>query len=314
MDRKEFIEEMYPSMAGLGYKKATETNWILPMPEIMIISYVVFNSDGSRFDIELGILFNQLYDDRSWRKCRRGHEHLKTTLYTLLQAMEEPQQELDEVFSYSPLEKDETNMNWNIGAVCRLYEKKVLPYLAKLNDYNFLIENFEKNIAFKPFEVKCYPPDFYTAYFKKNFRSRAKVILPEKPKISSPEDMFKTPYALANAAMHKKRALKSARKLKPTGEVWAVVNGLEYLTPETIKIITQRGQQWYDKWPIGEPMYSRRDNYQFVIHSNQVAEMLQISIRKAQDLLAACRLALGKDENGYVSVKEFCHLQKFGEY
>jgi hypothetical protein len=101
MNYTEFIEEMYPSMAGLGYKKGNETNWTLRMPEIMVISYVVFNSDGSRFDIELGILFNQLYDDRSWKKCRRGHEHIKTTLYTLLQTMGEPQQELDEVFSYS---------------------------------------------------------------------------------------------------------------------------------------------------------------------------------------------------------------------
>jgi hypothetical protein len=152
----------------------------------------------------------------------------------------------------------------------------------------------------------------YTDFFKRNFRE-PEVIIPAENKSTAREDPFKTPYALANAAMHKKRALKSARKLKPTAEVWAVVNGLEYLTPETIKILTQRGQQWHDAWPIGEPMASRRDNYQFVIHSNQVAEMLQISIRKAQDLLAACRLALGKDENGYVSVKEFCHLQKFDE-
>jgi hypothetical protein len=313
MNCKEFIEEMYPSMAGLGYKKATETNWILSMPEIMVISYVVFYPDVSRFDIELGVLFNQLYDDRSWRKSRRGHEHMKTTLYTLLQTMGEPQKELDEVFYYSPLEKDEIEMNWNIGAVCRLYDKKVLPYFAKLNDYNFLIKNFEKKIAGKPFEVKFYPPDFYTAYFKKNFREPAEVIIPLKPKISTPQDMFKTPYALANAAKNKKRARRSARELKPSGEVWAVVNGLEYLTPETIKILTQRGQQWHDKWPLGEPMYSRNDGYQFVIHTNQIMDLLNIQLRTAQDLLAVTRESLGKPKKSYVSVKEFCFINHLPE-
>jgi hypothetical protein len=71
MNYTEFIEEMYPSMAGLGYKKGNETNWTLRMPEIMVLSYVTFYSDMPQFDIELGIAFNQVHGDMSWKKYRR---------------------------------------------------------------------------------------------------------------------------------------------------------------------------------------------------------------------------------------------------
>jgi hypothetical protein len=122
------------------------------------------------------------------------------------------------------------------------------------------------------------------------------------------EEKFNSPEARAIAEKNKKKAAESAASLKPSNEVYAVVNGLEYLTPETIEILKQRGQEWFDTWPIGEPMYSRNDGYQFVIHSNQVAELLGIPIRTAQEILQANRMVLGKNKNDYVSVKEFCKL------
>ncbi|WP_205508753.1 hypothetical protein [Longitalea arenae] len=127
------------------------------------------------------------------------------------------------------------------------------------------------------------------------------------------EDMFNTPEARAIAEKNKKKALKSAARLKPSKKVWAVVNGLEYLTAETIAILTQRGQEWFDEWPLGEPMYSRNDGYQFVIHANQVAQLLDIPIRTAQELLKVTRQLLGKAENRYVSVKEFCKINELDE-
>lgn len=127
------------------------------------------------------------------------------------------------------------------------------------------------------------------------------------------EEKFNTPWARAQAEKSKKKAAESAANLKPSNEVYAIVNGLEYLTPETIKILTQRGQEWFDEWPIGEPMYSRNDGYQFVIHSNQVAQLLGIPLRTAQEILQAYRIVLGKDKNDYVSVKEFCKLNKQDE-
>ena len=127
------------------------------------------------------------------------------------------------------------------------------------------------------------------------------------------EEKFNSPAARAQAEKDKKRARESAANLKPSEEVYAVVNGLEYLTAETIEILTQRGQEWFDEWPIGEPMYSRNDGYQFVIHSNQVAELLRIPIRTAQEILQANRIVLGKKKNDYVSVKEFCKLNRQDE-
>jgi len=126
-------------------------------------------------------------------------------------------------------------------------------------------------------------------------------------------ELFNTPHARAQAEKKKKEALETAATVKPSEEVWAVINGLELFTAETIAILTQRGQEWHDKWPIGEPMYSRNDGYQFVIHANQVAILCQCSIRHAQDLLKETRAFIGKPEKSFVSVKEFCHMYHHDE-
>jgi hypothetical protein len=127
------------------------------------------------------------------------------------------------------------------------------------------------------------------------------------------EELFNTPFAKANAEKNKKKAAKTAATLKPSAKVWAVVNGLELLTPESIEILKQRGQEWHDKWPLGEPQYSRNDGYQFVIHSNQVAEIYDCDIRKAQEMLVVVRAAVGKEKGSFVSVKEFCKIFKEDE-
>jgi hypothetical protein len=127
------------------------------------------------------------------------------------------------------------------------------------------------------------------------------------------EELFNTPYARAQAEKSKKKAAETAATLQPSADVWAVVNGLEYLTAETIEILKQRGQEWHDKWPLGEPHYSRNDGYQFVIHSNQISEIYGCGIRKAQDMLAVVRQTVGKEEGSFVSVKEFCFVHKEDE-
>ena len=128
------------------------------------------------------------------------------------------------------------------------------------------------------------------------------------------QELFNTPQAKAQAAKSKKRALQSIAELKPSEEVYAVVNGLEMLTAETITILTQRAMAWFDRWPLGEPRYSRNDGYQFVIHTNQIMEMLGCSISKAQDMLRDTRMTLGKkDKNAYISVKEFCWMFEYDE-
>jgi hypothetical protein len=135
-----------------------------------------------------------------------------------------------------------------------------------------------------------------------------------KPKLTmTREELFNTPHARETAEKSKKRAAEFAAVLKPSKKIWAVVNGLEYLTPETLDILKQRGQDWHDTWPIGEPHYSRSDGYQFVIHTNQVRDLLQIQLRTAQDLLKVTRKVLGKPKKSYVSVKEFCFVNKLPE-
>ena len=127
------------------------------------------------------------------------------------------------------------------------------------------------------------------------------------------DELLNSDYAKEQAEISKKKALKTAAKLKPSDEVWAVVNGLEFLTAETIAILTQRGQEWHDENPLGEKMYCRNDGYQFVIHSHEVQQLYKCGIRKAQEMLAIVRAAVGKDDNSYVSIKEFCKIIKEDE-
>src|SRR5690349_7790453 len=83
----------------------------------------------------------------------------------------------------------------------------------------------------------------------------------------------------------KKRALQSIAKLKPSKEVWTVVNGIEYVTAETLEILKRRAMEWFDRYPHGEPMFSRNKDHQFIIHPNQVMKLLKVSEPIAWDLL-----------------------------
>ncbi|OQP51183.1 hypothetical protein [Niastella populi] len=126
-------------------------------------------------------------------------------------------------------------------------------------------------------------------------------------------EFFNSPEARAQAEKSKKKALESIARLKPGEAPYFVVNGLPYLTAEGIEILKQRAMEWFDEFPLGEPMYARNDKYQFVIHTNQVAELLGCGIRKAQMILASNRAILGKEKNDFISVKEFSRLIKQDE-
>ena len=127
------------------------------------------------------------------------------------------------------------------------------------------------------------------------------------------EELLNSDYAKAQAEKSKKRARKTAAKLKPSKEVWAVVGDIEYLTPESIEILKKRGQEWHDKNRLGEKMACRDDGWQFVIDSYEVAALLRRDIRTAQEILQANRLSLGKRKNDHVTVKEFCDLNHLPE-
>lgn len=49
------------------------------------------------------------------------------------------------------------------------------------------------------------------------------------------------------------------------------------------------------------------------ITSNQVSNLLEIHVRTAQYLLKETRKALGKPKNAFVSVQEFCSVNKLSE-
>lgn len=120
------------------------------------------------------------------------------------------------------------------------------------------------------------------------------------------EELLSSPYALEQAEKSKKKALRSAAKFKPSKQVWAVIEGLEWLTAETIAILTERGQRWHDKHRLGEPMYSRDDGYQFVIHVHEIMQLYNTKERTAQRMLAAVRKSIGKNPKSFVTVKEWC--------
>ena len=51
----------------------------------------------------------------------------------------------------------------------------------------------------------------------------------------------------------------------------------------------------------------------FVISTRDLIQVLQLNVRTAQRLLQKTRLALHKEKNDFVTVKEFCRVNKFNE-
>lgn len=126
-------------------------------------------------------------------------------------------------------------------------------------------------------------------------------------------EFLNSPEARAQAEKSKQQALKSIATLQPWNEECFEFNGLTYLTAGTIEILTKRAMEWFDENPLGEPMYSRNDGYQYTIHSDQIVQVHRVASRTAQLLLFICRKVLGKPEGCCVSVKEFCKIHFLDE-
>lgn len=127
------------------------------------------------------------------------------------------------------------------------------------------------------------------------------------------DEFFNSPEARAQAEKSKQKARLSIAKLKPHDTPWATVYGLNYLTAETIEIVTPRVMEWFDKNPYGEPHYCRNDDYQLVLWTNQVAGLLNKDIRTAQRILAVNRIFFGKPPRYHITVNEFCCIHDRSE-
>jgi hypothetical protein len=51
----------------------------------------------------------------------------------------------------------------------------------------------------------------------------------------------------------------------------------------------------------------------FVISTRDIIKVLELNVRTAQRLLQKTRVALRKEKNDFVTVKEFCRVNKFDE-
>ncbi len=127
------------------------------------------------------------------------------------------------------------------------------------------------------------------------------------------DEFFNSPEARRQAEKLKQKARLSIATLKPQDTPWANVYGLDYLTAETIEIVTPRIMEWFDKNPWGEPMYCRNDDYQYVLYTNQIASMIKKDIRTAQRIMAVDRIFFGKPARYHITVIEFCCIHNLPE-
>jgi hypothetical protein len=127
------------------------------------------------------------------------------------------------------------------------------------------------------------------------------------------DELLNSEYAKEQAEISKKRARETAAELKPWDEIEAVVGDIVYLTPESIELLKQRGQEFHDENRLGEKMACRDDGFKFFITSKEAAALLGKHIRTAQEILRTNRQALGKGKNDLVTVKEFCKLNNLPE-
>jgi hypothetical protein len=123
------------------------------------------------------------------------------------------------------------------------------------------------------------------------------------------EDNFDNDFKKSQHERSKKKAALSAATLTPLDNGWVPTGDIEYLTAESLAILKQRGQEWYDKWPQGEPYLNETgEKIKIDIYINQVAELLKTEVHIAKNILMVAAKVLGIDARDAVTVKQFCHL------
>jgi bacterioferritin (cytochrome b1) len=80
-----------------------------------------------------------------------------------------------------------------------------------------------------------------------------------------------------------------------------------------LSALRARAQEWYKLYPHGEPLFNKDGKGLVLLEAKQVAAILEIYLRTAQQQLQDLREVLGKNRNDYVSVKEFCFLYQHEE-
>ena len=127
------------------------------------------------------------------------------------------------------------------------------------------------------------------------------------------EELLNSDYAKEQAEISKKRARETSGELKPSDEVYAVVGDIQFLTPESIEILKQRGQKFHDDNRLGEPRPCADNGYQFLIYPNQIKELIGCSDSTVYRIQCDIRLSLGKEKGDYITVHEFCKLTHLPE-
>lgn len=169
MENKEVLKHIESSFKELGCIKAQKKSWVLEMPEIAIVLKARTSSWSKDFYIDLGIIFKRLYPNKELKTTNIDECHIGHELVSILQLQfKEGQGDVEKLFSYGP---PETEVLGNISTLIGLIRNKVVPYFDKFNDYKYLSDNFEKNIAFKPFFVYFELPEFYVDFFKKQLKA-----------------------------------------------------------------------------------------------------------------------------------------------
>lgn len=170
MDYDVLIDAWADSFIELGYKEASFNNWFLQTGEIISVLSLRVNTKKRDFNIDMGIIFEKLYDGRSLKNIRFEHSHIIHDLYYLLIKMGESQGYLDELLTYDPTDYSEFELK-NILAIMDLFKKKVIPHFKKLNDYA-LNEYFLEKKSWQPFLEYFIPNEWYTMKFRGHLQSQ----------------------------------------------------------------------------------------------------------------------------------------------
>ena len=126
MHYEELLEAWEESFIELGYKQGSFNTFILQFGEIISVLSLRVSTVKKDFDIDMGIIFRKLYDDRAWKNIKIEHSHIGQALFTVLKRMGEPREYLEELLSYDPTDYSKVELR-NIQTIKELFKEKVIP-------------------------------------------------------------------------------------------------------------------------------------------------------------------------------------------
>lgn len=164
VDTKGLLQLINNAFKKTDFIKARNKEWLLDRQDVVFILRFRTSLWEKQFYLDFGCIYKELNPKPSLKDYTIDDSHISHTIYNVLLFLKKSSGLVEKLFSYAG--PDEQTKD-NIDDLFSILEQEVLPFIVKFGDYHYMIQNFQKNIAFKPFFIYFESIEFYLEYFRK---------------------------------------------------------------------------------------------------------------------------------------------------